>query len=38
MIKIYHGDRDYIMKRDSVLLDKSLSYEEELIEILDQDV
>ncbi|WMV07813.1 hypothetical protein MTR67_001198 [Solanum verrucosum] len=36
--KKYHGDRDYIIKWDSVLLDKDLQYEEEPVAILDHDV
>ncbi|WMV25978.1 hypothetical protein MTR67_019363 [Solanum verrucosum] len=38
MLKKYHGDGDYIIKWDSVLLDKDLQYEEEPIAILDRDV
>ncbi|XP_055823272.1 uncharacterized protein LOC129891810 [Solanum dulcamara] len=38
MLKNYHGDRAYIIKWDSVLLDKELRYEEELVAILDRDV
>ena len=38
MFKFYHGDGDYIIKWDSVLLDKDLTYEEEPIAILDRDV
>ncbi|XP_055806886.1 uncharacterized protein LOC129875621 [Solanum dulcamara] len=38
MLKKYHGDRDYIIKWDSVLLDNDLQYEEELVVILDCDV
>ncbi|KAK4726615.1 hypothetical protein R3W88_031532 [Solanum pinnatisectum] len=38
MLKKYHGDRDYILKWDSVLLDKDLQYEEEPVAILDRDV
>ncbi|WMV14743.1 hypothetical protein MTR67_008128 [Solanum verrucosum] len=38
MLKRYHGDRDYIIKWDSIVLDKNLQYEEELIVILDRDV
>ncbi|WMV25988.1 hypothetical protein MTR67_019373 [Solanum verrucosum] len=36
--KKYHGDEDYIIKWDSVLLDKDLQYEEEPVAILDRDV
>ncbi|WMV41652.1 hypothetical protein MTR67_035037 [Solanum verrucosum] len=38
MLKRYHGDRDYIIKWDLVVLDKDLQYEEEPIAILDLDV
>ncbi|KAH0653103.1 hypothetical protein KY290_031391 [Solanum tuberosum] len=38
MLKRYHGDRDYIIKWDSIVLDKDLQYEEESIAILDRDV
>ncbi|KAH0702377.1 hypothetical protein KY285_016655 [Solanum tuberosum] len=38
ILKRYHGDRDYIIKWDSVVLDKDLQYEEEPIAILDRDV
>ncbi|KAK4713718.1 hypothetical protein R3W88_019625 [Solanum pinnatisectum] len=38
MLKKYHGDEDYIIKWDSVLLDKDLQYEEEPVAILDRDV
>ncbi|XP_049414771.1 uncharacterized protein LOC125877553 [Solanum stenotomum] len=38
MLKKYHGDKDYILKWDSVLLDKDLQYKEEPIAILDRDV
>ena len=38
MLKIYHGDRDYIIKWVSVVLDKDLKYEEESIAIVDRDV
>ncbi|WMV49796.1 hypothetical protein MTR67_043181 [Solanum verrucosum] len=38
MFKKYHGDGAYIIKWDSVLLDKYLQYEKELIAILDCDV
>ncbi|WMV29631.1 hypothetical protein MTR67_023016, partial [Solanum verrucosum] len=33
LLKIYHGDGDYIIKWDSVLLDKDLQYEEEPVAI-----
>ncbi|XP_049348200.1 uncharacterized protein LOC125812770 [Solanum verrucosum] len=35
MLKKYHGDKDYIIKWNSVLLDKYVQYEEELVAILD---
>ncbi|WMV54571.1 hypothetical protein MTR67_047956 [Solanum verrucosum] len=38
MLNRYHGDGDYIIKWDSVLLDKDLQYKEEPIAILDRDV
>ncbi|KAK4730116.1 hypothetical protein R3W88_023104 [Solanum pinnatisectum] len=38
MLKRYHGDGDYIIKWDSIVLDKDLQYEEEPIAILDRDV
>ncbi|KAH0669726.1 hypothetical protein KY285_023887 [Solanum tuberosum] len=38
MLKRYHGDRDYIIKWDSIVLDKDLQYEEEPNAILDRDV
>ncbi|XP_055835228.1 uncharacterized protein LOC129903708 [Solanum dulcamara] len=38
MLKKYHGDGDYIIKWDLILLDKKLQYEEEPIAILDYDV
>ncbi|WMV18700.1 hypothetical protein MTR67_012085 [Solanum verrucosum] len=38
MLKRYHGDGDYIIKWDSVVLAKDLQYEEEPIAILDRDV
>ncbi|WMV07948.1 hypothetical protein MTR67_001333 [Solanum verrucosum] len=38
MLKRYHGDGDYIIKWDSIMLDKDLQYEEEPIAILDRDV
>ena len=38
MLKRYHGDGNYIIRWDSVLLDKNLSYEEELVAILDREV
>ncbi|KAK4708466.1 hypothetical protein R3W88_029391 [Solanum pinnatisectum] len=38
MLKRYHGDGDYIIKWDSIVLDKDLQYEEEPIVILHRDV
>ncbi|WMV59718.1 hypothetical protein MTR67_053103 [Solanum verrucosum] len=38
MLKRYHGDMDYIIKWDTIVLDKDLQYEEEPIAILDRDV
>ncbi|KAH0745920.1 hypothetical protein KY285_007577 [Solanum tuberosum] len=38
MLKRYHGDRDYIIKWDSIVLYKDLQYEEEPIVILDRDM
>ncbi|XP_049390874.1 uncharacterized protein LOC125855220 [Solanum stenotomum] len=38
MLKKYHGDSDYIIKWDSVLLDKDIQYEEEPVAILDRDI
>ncbi|KAK4706966.1 hypothetical protein R3W88_033476 [Solanum pinnatisectum] len=38
MLKRYHGDWDYIIKWDSIVLDKDLQYEEEPIAILDLNV
>ena len=38
MLKRYHGDGNYIIRWDSVLLDENLSYEEEPIAILDREV
>ncbi|XP_049364361.1 uncharacterized protein LOC125829152 [Solanum verrucosum] len=38
MLKKYHGDRDYIIKWNSVLFDKDFQYEEEPVAILDRDV
>ncbi|WMV09829.1 hypothetical protein MTR67_003214 [Solanum verrucosum] len=36
--KRYHGDEYYIIKWDSIMLDKDLQYEEDLVAILDRDV
>ncbi|WMV18340.1 hypothetical protein MTR67_011725 [Solanum verrucosum] len=38
MLKRYHGDGNYIIKWDSIVLYKDLQYEEEPIAILDRDV
>ncbi|WMV20179.1 hypothetical protein MTR67_013564, partial [Solanum verrucosum] len=38
MLKRYHGDMDYIIKQDSVVLDKKIQYEVEPIAILNRDV
>ena len=38
MLKKYHGDGNYIIRWDSVLLDENLSYEEEPVAILDKEV
>ena len=38
MLKRYHGDGNYIIRWDSVLLDENLSYEEESIAILHREV
>ena len=38
MLKRYHGDGNYIIHWDSVLLDENLSYEEEPFAILDIEV
>ncbi|WMV45456.1 hypothetical protein MTR67_038841 [Solanum verrucosum] len=38
MLKKYHGDVDYIIKWESLLLHKNLQYEEEPIAFLDRDV
>ncbi|WMV19809.1 hypothetical protein MTR67_013194 [Solanum verrucosum] len=38
ILKRYHSYGDYIIKWDSVLVDKDLQYEEEPIAILDRDV
>ncbi|XP_049345409.1 uncharacterized protein LOC125809909 [Solanum verrucosum] len=38
MLKKHHGDGNYIIRWDSVLLDENLSYEEESIAILDREV
>ncbi|XP_069145420.1 uncharacterized protein [Solanum lycopersicum] len=38
MLKKYHGDGNYIIRWDSVLLDENLSYDEERVAILDREV
>ena len=38
MLKRYHGDGDYIIKWESLLLHKDLRYEEEQIRVLDYDI
>ena len=38
MLKRYHGDGNYIIRWDSVLLDENLSYEEEHVAILYREV
>ena len=38
MLKRYHGDGNYIICWDSVLLDENLSYEEEPVDILGREV
>ena len=38
MLKRYHGDGYCIIKRDSIVLDKELQYEEGQIAILERDV
>ncbi|WMV55437.1 hypothetical protein MTR67_048822 [Solanum verrucosum] len=38
MLKKYNGDGDYIIKWDSLVLDKDLQYEEKPIAILDREV
>ena len=38
MLKRYHGDGNYIIRWDSVLLDGNLSYEDEPVDILDREV
>ena len=38
MLKKYHGDGNYIIRWDSVLLDEIFSYEEEPLAILDREV
>ena len=38
MLKRYHGDGNYTIRWDSVLLDENLTYEEEPVAILDSEV
>ena len=38
MLKRYHGDGNYIIHWDSVLLDENLTYEEEHVAILDREI
>ena len=38
MLKRYHGDGNYIIRWDSVLLDENLSYEKEPVAILDREI
>ena len=38
ILKRYHGDGNYIVCWDSVLLDENLSYEEEPVAIFDSEV
>ena len=38
MLKRYHEDEDYTVRWDSIVLEKSLYYQEETIAILDHDV
>ena len=38
MLKRYHGDGNYIIRWDSVLLDENLFYEEEPVAILDREI
>ena len=38
MFKRYHGDGNYIIRWNLVLLDENLSYEEEPVAILDREV
>ena len=38
LFKRYHGDGNYIIRWDSVLLDENLSYEEEPVAILGREV
>ena len=38
MLKRYHGNGNYIIRWDSVLLDKNLSYEDEPVASLDREI
>ena len=38
MLIRYHGDGNYIIRWDSVLLDENLTYEEEPVAILDREI
>ena len=38
MLKRYHGDGNYIIRWDTVLLDENLTYEEEPVAILDREI
>ena len=38
MLKRYHGDGNYIIRWDSVLLDENLTYEEEPVAILHREI
>ena len=38
MLKKYHGDGNYIIRWDSVLLDENFSYEEDPVSILGREV
>ena len=38
MLKRYHGDGNYIIRWDSVLLDENMSYEEEPVAVLDREI
>ena len=38
MLKRYHGDGNYVIRRDLVLLDGNLSYDEAPVAILDREI
>ena len=38
MLKRYHGDGNYIIHWDSILLDENLTYEQESVAILDREI